>query len=112
MALHVLPLRGGEFANHSIRVQLEEQRYELVFRWNQRSSAWFLTILDDEGAVILGSRRVLPGFPLVAYYAYLPALQFGELLPVDTATEGIEPGLTELGGRVKVVYVDEGGVEE
>lgn len=112
MAVFTLPLKGETYPHHSIRMVLDGRRYELVFRWNQRASSWFCTILNEGGEVLLGSRRILPGQAIIGRFGYNEALPLGELLPIDTTNEGAPPDLAELGQRVQVVYVDAGGVDE
>lgn len=92
-----------DLVHQSLRVLLDGVELELDVRWNDRASAWMLTVSDDDGLVTAG-RRIVVGVPLLARVMSdrLPA---GELIAVDTSDTDADPGEGELGRRVELVYV-------
>jgi len=87
-----------------VQAELDGVTYTLECRWNVRLGAWFLRVLDDQGvAVLLGDQRLVADYPLaLAITSRSPS---GLLAALDTSGQGLDPGFTDLGGRVKLVYV-------
>lgn len=90
----------------SVKVALDGVTFEVRVRWNERAERWFFSLYDAEERVLAPSRAVVLGFPLLARFVRnrqrLPA---GQIVAVDTADTGVEPGLDELGTRVQLIYV-------
>lgn len=99
----LIPLRS-DLPAFTTQVQLEGTTYTLSFRWNTRGQAWFMVVLNDEAdTVLVGETRCVVGFPI---NAYLTGRQPpGVFVFDDTSRQGKDPGLTDLGGRVQLVYL-------
>lgn len=88
-------------------VELEGKVYRLEFRWNAREGCWYLTMKTSEDAVILGSRKMVVGTPLLRQTVDIDARPFGELVLVDPSDTIDTPGREELGNQVRLVYITE-----
>ena len=103
MASYTLPLRT-DLPHYTFGVELEGVSYRFELRWNARAGAWWITVLTSDDQPIV-SRKVVVGFPLFDRYrdSRLPP---GGLEAIDTTGAGLEPGLTDLGSRVLLLYTD------
>ncbi len=85
--------------------ELDGAIYRLLFRWNEREEKWYLTIKTVDGDVIL-STKIVSNWPLLRTLVH-PSRPPGELVAVDVSGElGTDAGLTELGGRVLLLYYE------
>lgn len=83
---------------------LSGQTYQCTFRWRSRVSAWFMDLADAAGnAIVLGRRVSSGGFPLAGCVA--TARPPGAIVVVDSDGANVDPGETDLGARVQVVYM-------
>lgn len=96
-------IEGAPPAWFDMQITLESVTYTLEFKWNKRLGAWFLHVLD-EGAteVLIAGMRVVVNWPLNAYRSgnALPGL----IVAYDTRQENTDPGLADLGRRVRLFY--------
>lgn len=98
----VLPLRS-DLPFFDVKADLDDVTYTLQFRWNVRAAGWFLDVLDEQGETILAAGvRVVVDFPLLAHITGRSPP--GALAFVDTGGKGEDPGLTDLGVRVALLY--------
>lgn len=102
MALRI-PLQPG-LPHYTIQAELDGTTFTFEFRWNARAAAWFMHLQDAEGVHLVSGVRVVVNWPLVSRYKgeELPA---GTLMAIDTSGELEDPGLTDLGARVQLVYL-------
>jgi hypothetical protein len=86
-----------------VQVDIDGGTYTLQLRWNVRLAAWFLTVLDEEGAtVLIGDSALRVGGPVKPYFTgRIPA---GAFVPVDTSGGQVDPGYSDLGVRVQLDY--------
>lgn len=100
-----LPLTSDPHRTFTITVN--EVRYAITQKWNDRSSVWTLDIAtaSDEEPVAYGIAVVL-GANLFENFA--PAL--GELYVIDNSGSGIDAGQDDLGTRIDVIWVLPGEV--
>lgn len=104
--MRVLPV-NGELPHHSFQVQLDGTTYGLEFRWNERAAGWFMSVYDSVGTLLLANRRLVLNWGLLARFKrWQPSLPPGDFVVFDTTQNGVEPGLTDLGTRVLVKYVE------
>ncbi len=83
--------------------ELEGNSYTFEFRWNARAAAWFFTLYDAAGSVIVAGRKVVIGVPLFGRSVderHPP----GFLAAIDTSDADADPGRSDLGSRVLIVY--------
>lgn len=97
-----LPCRT-DLPHYQFEAELDGTNYQLEFRWNDRAAAWFLEVRDSSGTPLLSGRRVcLNSFTLRRFRGL--GLPPGELLCYDTSGTNTDPGLNDLGGRVRLLY--------
>ncbi len=78
----------------------------LSFRWNDRMSAWVLSLAADDGSVISGSIRLCNNWDLLAVHRHAPRVPQGTLIAWAQTEPNRDAGKDELGGRVGVFYVE------
>ncbi|NIR31652.1 MAG: hypothetical protein GWN84_20540 [Gammaproteobacteria bacterium] len=86
------------------RTSLDGTTFELDFAWNERESAWYLTVRDVEGEPLRGAIRLVIDWPLLRSWADQgrPA---GELYFLDLEGTGSAPTFVDMGRRLQLVYV-------
>ncbi len=97
-----LPVEG-DVAHQSFTVDLDGEPYIIELRWNNRASAWFLSLYTPTNAPLLLGRRVVIGVPMLRRHR-TPAFPPGEMLAVDTTGANQDPGANDLGARVVLMY--------
>jgi hypothetical protein len=98
----IIPTRSDVFF-YDLQVNLEDVTYTLQFRWNVRLGAWFMSIFDEQGTTpILVGLRLVADWPLGAYNTGRNPP--GVFVAHDTSSQGIDPGVDDLGSRVQLVY--------
>ena len=86
-------------------VELDGEFFRFVFRFNVRAGGWFFDLRTTGDDPILSSIAVTVGIPLFDQYRSRADVPAGDLFAVDTTEEGNNPGETELGDRVRLVYL-------
>lgn len=107
MATQEIPCRSD--AEHfDLQVRLDGINLTLEFRWNARNAAWYCDVLTGDGEMIAAGRKVVVEWPLFlrGYRDTDPLLPRGELFAVDTSGAGQRPGRYDLGGRVRLYYLE------
>jgi hypothetical protein len=88
---------------YSFSIELDGSEFKVRLEWNDRASAWFLDLSDGAGALLVSSRRVTVGFPLLSRFR-IAVMPLGDLSAIDTSGLGVDPGYSDLGARVRLVY--------
>lgn len=109
MAFLIIPTTPGS-PFQSQRVRLEGRDYNLNLAWNQRESAWYLSLYDSSlNPLVLGKKLIFRASYLLDLFdshhseeGVPPGIMFISDLTGSTAT----PGLDELGPdrRVQLIY--------
>lgn len=112
--MRLIPTRT-DLTNYELTVELDRVDYDLRFLWNDRDETWYLTITETqttnidadtgEKVPLLAGVPILIGVPLLRVLRGL-VRPSGELMAFDTTNEGRAPGLTELGARVQLLYIE------
>lgn len=99
----LLPTRT-DLARYSFDLDLDDVKCTYAFEWNDRDSGWYLSITDANSNALLSGRRVVIGYPLIGRYrdARLPP---GEFVAIDTSSQDVEAGYSDLGDRVHLIYL-------
>lgn len=106
MADLILPVdSASEF--YDLDVDLDGRAYRFELRWNPRAASWFITTYDATGELLVGPRRIVLGANLLGR-GIDDRLPPGELLAVDTSSDGTDPTRDDLGTRVVLVYAEAG----
>jgi hypothetical protein len=80
-----IPLLSEKAARWESRVDLAGKRYGLYISYNTRQDAWFMSIMDANGKLLLAGIRLVPGvYFLEKYRASVPELPPGRLWLLDT----------------------------
>lgn len=104
MAVVEIPLRS-DLPHFDLVQVLDGVSYLLTFHWNTRSEAWYLSLsLEDETVVWAGVKLVV-NWELQARGVH-PSRPPGLLMAFDDAARKTDPGLEDLGKRVKLYYFD------
>jgi hypothetical protein len=92
-----------ELTHYDMQVPLDGTVYTMEFRWNTRSQAWFMHVCTEQGEHIISSVRVVIDAPLGvrSLDARKPK---GVFFAVDTSGSRRDPGITDLGDRVQLIY--------
>jgi hypothetical protein len=100
-----LPTKTDGTQAYSVTVPLEGVNFGFTFSWNARGQYWSAILSDAAGNPLI--RRVIRvGLLFFARFRaqYLSVFPPGEIVVIDTTGADLDPGLTELGTRVQLVY--------
>jgi hypothetical protein len=106
-----LPLDPTE-ENYSISCSLDGQNYTFRFYWNARASSWFFDLeRESDGLQLLSQTRVSVGAALIDQFVGFQGTTEnewppGQLYVFDTSGADLDPGVKDLGARVKIFYLD------
>lgn len=81
---------------------LDEIAIRFTIKWNDRSGVWTMDLFDN-----VTNDPLLYSIPLVLGQDLLEAynLNIGAIIMVDTANQGIDAGVNDLGYRVKMYWL-------
>jgi hypothetical protein len=101
--IYELPVKS-DLPSYQFQVDLDGATYGFGFTWNESAEAWFMSLSDVDGNPLVTGVRVVVEFPLAAR-STMDSLPPGVLLAVDTSGQHLDPGLGDLGSRVRVQYL-------
>jgi hypothetical protein len=104
VAVSEIPVVAG-VAQQELQVPIEGRVYTLALRWAGRDARWYLDIFDEDRTPVYVGVAVVLNFPL-AFRCASTLMWPGVLMATDTSGENAEPGLDDLGERVKLIYYD------
>ena len=105
MATRIIPTLADS-EHYSERVELDGTIYGLTFMWNTREEAWFLSVADADGVALVSGVKLVADWQLFQSVSNA-SMPPGEMVAVDTSGAGLDPGLTDLGERVLLMYQEE-----
>lgn len=80
-----IPVYSEKSPRWEVKADLSGKRYSFYVSYNTRCDAWFLSLSDANGNLLLAGIRLVPGvFFFEKYRASVPELPSGELWLVDT----------------------------
>lgn len=93
-----------DLGRYRFTIALSNVIFSLALVFNRRDEHWYLSVYDNDGAAVRLGVRVTPNFPLLRQLTQQgrPA---GLLFAIDPHGN-LEPGLTDLGGQVRLTYED------
>jgi hypothetical protein len=103
MATLEIPTLTDGTVTYDHRADIEGTEYLLTFQWNARRERWTFSINGLDGADILTGQTVSLGIPLNRRAVGGPP---GVFMATSTSDDVAPPGLTELGARVRLLYVE------
>lgn len=101
-----IPLPNPPIYNLTFQVELDGTTYSLTLYWNPRDESWYITIADSSNSPILSCQRCVVAYPIGLNQAYNTSLPPGSLQFQDTSGQGLDPGQTDMGARVILLYFD------
>lgn len=99
-----IPLRS-DLPHFDMQVTLDGVIYTLEFRWNRREGFWYMSLLHEDGTPLVLSMKFVIDHPF-ACRCRDSRRPPGALIAVDTSTQHRDPGLSDLGSRVLLVYFE------
>lgn len=99
-----IPLRN-DLPHFELQIPLEERTYTFEFRWSVREERWYLDILTEERDPIYMGIAIVINWRLASRCAADERLP-GALYALDTSGAQLDPGLEDLGERVKLIYFE------
>lgn len=93
----IVPTKSDGTPYYTQRVNLDGQDYQFQFQWSTRQSRWYLSLLDANGDLLVGSMKLVVNWPLLRYYHGRAGVPTGELWVVTLGTSDAPPGIDELG---------------
>ena len=99
-----VPTPTDGYPHQSAQAQLGDNFYSVVWHWNGREGAWYFSLADVDSLPIVSGVRVALNIDLLSGVSG-DRRPDGAIVVVDPAGRTQEPGLTDLGSRVKVVYI-------
>lgn len=90
---------------YTFEIELDKVDFHFDFEWNDRASHWYFSISDRDHVLLLASRRIVVGFPLINRFRD-PRLPAGMLDAIDTSGTDTDPGFADLGDRVQLLYTE------
>lgn len=106
----VLPLIPS-VPHYDVGVALDGASYVVEVRWNDRDSAWYMTLRDEEGSPIWAGRKVVLGIPL-GFRRRDSRRPTGGFFVQDLSNTDRDATLDDLGVRVIVVYLSADEIAE
>lgn len=95
-----------DLANYTIRVTLTGREYELGLDYNGRLDRWYLTVKTADGAPIRAGMKVVCNWAVMRR-TVSELRPPGDLIFTDTSAVFPDPpGYSELGRRVRLMYVE------
>ena len=105
MAIDRIPT-STTLAYYELEVELDDVQFRLEFRYNDRDSAWYLTIRDAEDTLLRAGIRVVNSWDLLRLWAE-DTRPDGQLVTVNQGDVPNPPTLNQLGAEVVLTYLDE-----
>jgi hypothetical protein len=108
MAEYQLPLRS-DLARFDFVLSLDGVAYKFFFSWSTREACWHMSLFLEDETPIWSGIRVVVNWPLNqrSRSALRPP---GMFMAFDAEQQSVDPGLTDLGGRVQIIYFDAASV--
>lgn len=104
MAIHTIPL-DPTLTHYDLQISLDGVNYTLEFRWNTRESKWYMDVRTEEGDPIYVGLALVVDHPL-GKRCRDTRFPSGVLVAVDTSSARQDPGIADLGDRVKLLYYE------
>jgi hypothetical protein len=100
-----IPSPGLNDVDVTVRVPLDGAFYAFRQRYNERAGTWMLDILTGDGAVLAQGIALRADAPVNLHLRARDGMLQGALMPLDTSGAGRDPGIGELGARVRLIYL-------
>lgn len=108
MAVFEIPLRQ-DATLFDFTLSLDGVAYLFLFSWNSRDEGWYFSLFTQQEEPIWLSVRVVVNWPL-GFRSRSTLRPPGLFMAFDQAEQAQDPGLTDLGARVILLYFDAASV--
>lgn len=98
-----IPTRS-DLTHYKLSVDLDGKSFTIELRWSPRASAWFMALGDAEGTPLLTGIRVVVDTFFFSRYRDA-SFPLGDIFAYDTSSQQEDPGETDLGRRVMLLYL-------
>lgn len=106
MATFALPFLKDKTADYVFQTELESVTYTFRVRWNDREGFYYLDILDAGANPMIQGLKICLGKIFSNRFVATAGIFPGTLFAEDTSGANLDPGLGDLGTRVRVIYFD------
>jgi hypothetical protein len=89
----VIPIYQQVSSKYTIDIELNGVLFTLLFYWNSRDTAWYMSIYSGEVPILTGIKLV-PQYLLLNQYRSLPNLPNGDFFIVDNDKSGGQGSIT------------------
>ena len=93
----------------TVQAQLDGSSYTLELEWLEAVGSWFFSLYGAKGEPVLSGLKVVTDWPITARHRTRGVPPGQLIFQGDGHTA--PPGRLELGERVKLYYIDAGGVD-
>jgi hypothetical protein len=104
MQLYSIKVQPG-IAHQSIVVQLSGKTYTIFLKWNDRVKVWEGNLYDINGDMIIGTKLMHIDVDILGQARSKPNCPPGAL-GFSSSTPGLKPDYNNIGGQVKLYYLD------
>lgn len=104
MAFFIIPV-PTETIPFDSQVELDGTLFLLKFRYYFRDGFWRLTIVRA-GAILISTVKIVNTFDLLAQYKHIEDLPKGKIIVSDQNLNRADPGSTNFGDNVLLMYED------
>lgn len=103
----IIPVHNDSRARWFSDLALDGQLYRLQFNWSTREDAWYLSIYQTDGTLILSGIKLVPQYRLLQQYHAIVGLPPGDIFVADIQDDIVNAVITydNLGARFKVIYL-------
>jgi hypothetical protein len=110
MATLQVPTEGSINLAFVQETELDGTTYRLTFRWNAREGAWYLSVHDLEDQPLIPGRKLVCG-AFLGRHARVEGQPPGQLLVINTASPGRDPGRDDFAnGAAALIYEEVGSL--
>jgi len=102
MAIVEIPI-SSDSGNYNFQTELDGTDYILRFRYNGRSTSWYMDMSTPENAPIIMGIKIVVGTELLSSFKHL-AIPQGIMYAVNLENVNQEPTRNNFGSEIRLVY--------
>ena len=100
----ILPTRT-DLPRYTFAMELEGTVYVFGLDYNDRDGAWYMSISTEDSTPLVLGRALRLGTLFLGDKLRSPGLPAGDFVLFDSSSGDVDPGLSDLGDRVSLVYL-------
>lgn len=103
--MYIVPIFSSTSSQFIIEAELGGSNWILGLRYNARDVSWYLSISDNNDNLVLSGIKLVPTYPLIERYRYIPNLPNGDFIVMDLdESPGGSVNFDNLGTRYQLVF--------